>query len=145
VSGKRRPRGAFDPADCPDANSLSSGQLVALINDAGSLLAALSTEAKYLQHKRSYYQGIVHCREKPEFTVSDHAIVRYLERVLKMDLDRFRKVIAEAARAATHGTGDLDRLERARGDAFKATANGITMIIADRRNVVTCFAEGEEP
>lgn len=38
--------------------------------------------------------------------VSDHALVRYLERVMQIDLDRMRKGIADAARVAAANGAD---------------------------------------
>lgn len=64
----------------------------------------------------------------PTVDVSEHAVVRYLERVLGVDVSAIRQTIREAIPA-----------EAKRGDNF--TVDGVTYVIAPNGRVTTAYLE----
>ena len=82
--------------------------------------------------------AILYERERPGFEVSDHAVVRWLEKVKGVDTDALRQEIASAALKAKAQGGN--EICRAKGDAVAYTHDGFTFIVAHRNNIVTIVA-----
>lgn len=63
---------------------------------------------------------------QPVIIVSDHCLIHYLERVLKLDLTRHRAEIERACRTAAGGTGRR-RVEKA-GFVYMLQGNYVTTV-----------------
>src|ERR1700691_5644739 len=92
-----------------------SSQLAAMRADLGSLMHVHGATVNKLRCEADAITVILHARDKPEFEVSDHAVVRWLEKVRGFDMDALRREISNAAIAAKQA-GD-GAICRAKGDA----------------------------
>jgi len=112
-----------------------SSQLAAMRADMGSLMQVHGAAVNKLRCETEAITAILHARERPELEVSDHAVVRWLEKVKGYDMDALRREIAEAALEAKKlGDGAICR---AKGDATAYTKDEVTFIVAHRNNIVT--------
>lgn len=113
-----------------------SSTLAALRADLGSLMHVHGATVNKLRVEAEAITAILHARERPEFEVSDHAVVRWLEKVEGFDMDALRRRIADAAKEAKEsGEGAICR---AKGDAVAYTnADSVTFVVAHRNNIVT--------
>ncbi len=112
-----------------------SSQLAAMRADIDSLMHVHGAAVNRLRIEAEAITVILHQREKPELEVSDHAVVRWLEKVKGYDMDALRKEIADAAiEAKRNGDGAICR---AKGDAVAYSKDDITFIVAHRNNIVT--------
>lgn len=66
------------------------------------------------------------CAEPPPPVVTDHALVRYLQRVMGIDVDRFRRDLVADGRA---------KLIETMGEGRVATPDGVVLIVVDGRVV----------
>ncbi len=65
----------------------------------------------------------------PEITVTDHAIVRFLERIVGLDIDSLREIIGNAAASgAEHGAPSV----RALGARFMVRDNRVIFVLGER-------------
>jgi hypothetical protein len=88
----RRPRGQFIASeDHPELATMSTPALVALREDIGAALGALGTRTRFLRAKQDHISSIIRKREKPGLKISDHAVVRWLERFGCLDVDGVRE------------------------------------------------------
>ena len=133
----RRLPATIDPAEFADLGSKSNEDLVALRSDIGSLMHIHSASANNLRQQAEAITVILKSRERPAFEISDHAVVRYLQKVKGFDVDGLRREIADlAARAKANGPG----IEcRAKGDAVAYEIDGIGFTVARYNCVVTCY------
>jgi hypothetical protein len=115
--------------------SKPSSELVAIRADLGSLMHVHGTAVNRLRIEAEAITSILHARERPDFEVSDHAIVRWLEKVKGHDITAIRNEISSAAISAKH-VGE-SAICRAKGDAIAYTKDNITFIVAHRNNIVT--------
>jgi hypothetical protein len=121
-----------------------STQLAAMRADLGSLMHVHGAMVNKFRVEAEAITAILHSRERPELEVSDHAIVRWLEKVRGFDMDALRREIAGAALKAKQSTGGA--ICRAKGDAVAYTADNITFIVAHRNNIVTVvFGDYQSP
>jgi hypothetical protein len=112
-----------------------SSILAARRADLGSLMQVHGATVNKLRVESDAITAILHSREQPELKVSDHAIVRWLEKVEGFDMDALRKKIADTALEAK-ANGD-NAICRAKGDAVAYTKDAVTFIVAHRNNIVT--------
>jgi hypothetical protein len=112
-----------------------SSVLAARRNDLGSLMHVHGAMANKLRIESEAITAIMHSRENPELEVTDHAVIRWLEKVKKFDVDALRKEIADAAIEAKHSSNG--QTCRAKGDAVSYVGNGVTFIVAQRNKIVT--------
>lgn len=112
-----------------------SSELAAIRADIGSLMHVHGATVNRLRVESEAITTILHARERPDFEVSDHAVVRWLEKVKGFDVNALRQEIAnEAIQAKRDGNGVICR---AKGDAVAYTRNDVTFIVAHRNNIVT--------
>lgn len=112
-----------------------SSTLAAMRADLGSMMHVHGATVNKLRVEVEAITSILHARERPELEVSDHAVVRWLEKVKGMDMDALRKEIAaEALAAKKAGDGAICR---AKGDAVAYTKDQVTFVVAHRNNIVT--------
>lgn len=115
--------------------SLPSSQLAAMRADFGSLMHVHGATVNKYRVEAEAITAILHARDRPEFEVSDHAVVRWLEKVKGFNMDALRREIADTAKAARDsGPGAICR---AKGDAVAYTKNNVTFVVAHRNNIVT--------
>lgn len=120
-----------------------SSELASLRADLGSLMHVHGAMVNRYRLEAEAITSILHRRDRPELEVSDHAIVRWLEKVKGQDMDALRREIATAALAAKQDGGMNCR---AKGDAVAYSKDNVTFIVAHRNNVVTVvFGEYANP
>jgi hypothetical protein len=112
-----------------------SSQLAAMRADLGSLMHVHGATVNKLRVESEAITAILHARDRPDLEVSDHAIVRWLEKVKGFDMDALRQEITSAAQEAKR-LGD-NAICRAKGDAVAYTKDDITFVVAHRNNIVT--------
>lgn len=112
-----------------------STQLAAMRADLGSLMHVHGSFVNRFRVEAEAITSILHARERPDFEVSDHAVVRWLEKVKGFEMNGLRQEIAAAAMAAKQAGGGA--ICRAKGDAVAYTNEGVTFIVAHRNNIVT--------
>ena len=64
-----------------------SSQLAAMRADLGSMMHVHGAMVNKLRCESEAITTILHAREKPEFEVSDHAVVRWLEKVKGQNME----------------------------------------------------------
>ena len=112
-----------------------SSQLAAMRADIGSLMHVHGVTVNRLRVESEAITAILHTRDKPDFEVSDHAVVRWLEKVKGYDMDALRREIADKAKEAKlAGDGSICR---AKGDAVAYSKDNVTFIVAHRNAIVT--------
>lgn len=112
-----------------------SNELAARRADLGSLMHVYGAAVNKLRVEAEAITTLLHAREKPQLEVSDHAVVRWLEKVKGMDMNALRQEIADAAtEAKNEGDGSICR---AKGDAVAYTKSGVTFVVARRNIIVT--------
>ena len=112
-----------------------SSTLAAMRADLGNLMHVHGAMVNKLRVESEAITAILHSRERPEFEVSDHAVVRWLEKVKGFDMDGLRREIAAVAiQAKQSGAGSVCR---AKGDAVAYTKDDVTFVVAHRNNIVT--------
>src|SRR6266540_1663211 len=141
MTRKRKARGHYLPADDPELERMSNPQLVSLRDDIGSQLGAITTTARYLQHKCEHITAIIRSRADPPLKVSDHAVIRYLEKVVGQDLDAVRREITDLAAKAKEGRGVICR---GKGDAISVTSDGLTFVLTHDYVVATLYRATED-
>lgn len=114
---------------------LPSSTLAAMRADLGSLMHVHGATANKYRVEADAITAILHSREKPELEVSDHAIVRWLEKVEGRDMDALRRKIMETALAAKQESNG--EVCRAKGDAVAYSKDEITFVVARRNCIVT--------
>lgn len=115
--------------------SKPNSELVALRADIGSLMHVHGAAVNKLRIDAEAITAILHGRERPDLEVSDHAVVRWLEKVKGMDVTEIRNDIAAMARAAkANGDGETCR---AKGDAVAYSHGDITFVVAKHNTIVT--------
>lgn len=121
-----------------------SSELAAIRADIGSLMHVYGATVNRLRIEAEAITSILHTRDKPEFEVSDHAVVRWLQKVKGYDMDALRREIAQTAlEAKANGDGAICR---AKGDAIAYRKDDITFIVARRNNIVTVvFGDYQNP
>jgi hypothetical protein len=112
-----------------------SSELAAVRADLGSLMHVHGAAVSRLRVEAEAITAILHARERPEFEVTDHAVVRWLEKVRGQSMDALRSEIAAAASEAKRA-GDGATC-RAKGDAVAYTKDGVTFVVARRNSIVT--------
>lgn len=112
-----------------------SSTLASMRADLGSLMHVHGATVNKLRVESEAITAILHSREKPELEVSDHAVVRWLEKVKGFDVDALRHEIADAAMEAKR-TGD-GSICRAKGDAVAYSKDQVTFVVAHRNTIVT--------
>lgn len=117
-------------------NAKSTGELVAIqadINSRRHLYGAASTQ---LRVEADAIGSIIKSRGKPRFEISDHAVVRWLQKVKCVDIDAVRAEITECVTVAADLTPGV--VCRAKGDAVEyVDKEGIAFIVARHNTVVT--------
>lgn len=113
----------------------TSSELAARRADLGSLMHVHGAAVNRYRVEAEAITSVIHSRERPELEVSDHAIVRWLEKVEGFDVAALRKKIECAATAARRASGG--DICRAKGDAVAYTKDGVTFIVARRNSIVT--------
>lgn len=112
-----------------------SSTLAAMRADIGSLMHVHGATVNRLRIEAEAITAILHSRDRPELEVSDHAVVRWLEKVKGHDMDALRREIASAAlEAKKNGDGAICR---AKGDAVAYSKDNVTFVVARRNNIVT--------
>lgn len=135
---KRRGVDEYFLRSSEEMERLATTVLVSLREDIGSALGALATRTRQLREQQDLITQIVRRREQPILKVSDHALIRWLERFGKLDADSVRQQIAETAIAATGGATPSTRK---RGDAESYTAEGVTFVVTGDRMIVTLYPD----
>ena len=112
-----------------------SSELASMRADIGSLMHAHGATVNRLRVEAEAITCVLHARDKPNFEVSDHAVVRWLEKVKGFDMNALQLEIAAAAMTAKQkGDGAICR---AKGDAVAYTDENVTFVVAHRNNIVT--------
>lgn len=112
-----------------------NSELAAMRADLGSLMHLHGATSTKLRVEAEAITAILHSRARPELEVSDHAVVRWLEKVKGTDVDALRREIANTALEAKR-SGD-GAICRAKGDAVAYTKDDVTFIVAHRNVIVT--------
>jgi hypothetical protein len=116
-------------------DSKPSSELAAMRADLGSLMHVHGSFVNRFRVEADAITAILHSRDRPYFEVSDHAVVRWLEKVKGFDMNALRQEIAAEAKAAKEsGEGAICR---AKGDAVAYTKDKVTFIVAQRNSIVT--------
>lgn len=135
---KRKPHGHYEPTDHPGIEQLTNPQLVNLRDDINQELNAVGTRSRYLNRKRDHISAILRSRADPPIKISDHAVIRYLEKVKGHDLDAMRAEISALALEAKDGLGIICR---GKGDAVKLDHKGLSFIITHDYVVATLYLQ----
>lgn len=120
---------------------MSTPQLLSLRDDIGRADAALTTRARYQHHMRDHISAIIRSRKSPRFKISDHAVIRYLEKVKGQDIDAVRAELQEHVARAANGHGVVCR---GKGDAQTFTADGLTFVVTQDYAVATVYRADDE-
>lgn len=124
-----------------DLQSKPNGELVAMQADINSFRHLYGAMATKLRVQAEAISAVLRSRERPRFEISDHAVVRWLQKVKGMDMEIVRQEIADACQKASEAKPGV--ICRAKGDAVEYTADGISFIVA-RHNVVVTVHLGEK-
>lgn len=131
----KRPRpGAYRPDSRIDA--LSNESLVALRTDLGARINVAVTEQRVLRAEIARITGVLRGRAEPPFKVSDHAVVRWLERVQGFDIEAVRaEIVARVAAAQAEGAALCD----AQGASVEIAGGGLVFVVTHDRTVATLY------
>lgn len=97
------------------------------MNVHGASIAKLRADAEAIQ-------AILKSRQKPRFEASDHAVVRYLQKVKGVDIETIRQEIVAGATLAAAKT---DVICKAKGDAVEYETDGVVYVVARLNTIVT--------
>jgi hypothetical protein len=110
--------------------AMSSEQLASLRVDLGRVAQVKASEQTLAHSRIARITQILRSRTRSRWDVTDHAVVRYLERVKGIDLDAIRQEIASII------DGAAERVP-VKGDATGLVANGLTFVVTGDGRVVT--------
>jgi hypothetical protein len=136
-----RPKGVYNVGDHPGLEAMPSAALVSLRDEINQEAQVLATRLRYVSTKRDHITSILMSRERPDLTITDHVVVRYMERFRGVDVAALREEIAEQVRRAKNGEG---RVCRGKGDAQAYSLDGMTYVVTYDRAVVTMYPEQED-
>jgi hypothetical protein len=123
-----------------DLQTRSNGELVSMQSDIGSLMHVHGATVTKLRIQAEAINAVLKSRARPQFEVSDHAVVRYLQKIKRMDMDAVRQEVAERATMAADASAGV--ICRAKGDAVQYESDGVYFIVA-RHNVIVTVHLGE--
>lgn len=122
-----------------DLEQMSNEQLVSLRVDLGREMQVHSTKQNRLRLTIEDVTSVLRLRGAPGWKISDHAVIRYLERRKGLDIDGVRAEIADKLNAAkADGTVSLRK-----GDAVAYGIDGMMYVVTRDNLVVSCYPERE--
>lgn len=131
-------KSAFHKAlDFEVLKSMATEDLIARRVDLNRKQNVARTQSRFLREEEEAITGILRRRGKPLFEVSDHAIVRWLERVEGLDIAALRTKIARMLEDAPSNANVCRRSS----DAVAHTIDGVVLIVARDNMIVTLYPE----
>jgi len=112
-----------------------NGELVAMQADINSLMHLHGAAVTKLRVQSEAIGAVIKSRARPRFEISDHAVVRWLQKIKGMDMEIVRQEIGEACSKAAEATPGV--ICRAKGDAVEYSHDGVSFIVARHNTIVT--------
>lgn len=119
-----------------DLLDMSSDELVALRVDLGRVVQVTNTRADRYRARIADITGELRQRERGPFEISDHALVRYLERRKGLDASAVRAEMLEEVRQASKQT-------KVKGKATGLVVDDLVYVVARDHLVVTVYPAHE--
>lgn len=114
---------------------IPSGELTAMQSDLYSRMHMHGATVTKLRVEAEAINAVLRSRGKPQYEISDHAVVRWLQKVKGFDVEAIRLEIAEKVAKAASGSPGV--ICRAKGDAVEYSLDGVNFIVARHNCVVT--------
>jgi len=110
--------------------AMSNDELASLRVDLGRVAQVKASEQTIAHSRIARITQILRARTRGRWDVTDHAVIRYLERVKAVDVTAIREEIASIVDRAS------ERVP-VKGDATGLVANGLTFVVTGDGRVVT--------
>lgn len=115
---------------------LSGNDLVALRHDIDVQRNLYGAATNKLRVEAEAITAILRQRERPRFEISDHAVVRYLEKFKGFDVAAVRaEIVDRLVKAADAAPGTV--INRSRGDVVSYSDGEVTFVVARINTCVT--------
>lgn len=118
-----------------DLQAKPNGELVATLADINSLMHLHGAAVTKLRVQSEAINAVLKSRARPQYEISDHAVVRWLQKVKGMDMEEVRREIADRCSLASQGSPGV--ICRAKGDAVEYRHDGVNFIVARHNTIVT--------
>lgn len=123
-----------------DLQSKPNGELVSMQADINSLMHVHGATVTKLRIQAEAIGAVLKSRASPQYEISEHAVVRWLQKVKGVDIEAVREEIAERISKAAANTPGV--ICRAKGDAIEIFDGEVGFVVA-RHNVVVTVHIGE--
>lgn len=127
----------------PAIINMADADLLDLQSELGKSMGRLTSQLQRMRSNLTRVKNELKLRReggraRQEVLVSDHAVIRYLERHKGLDITGIRDEIREIAKRAKH-----ERMEKRHGERLTDEASGMTMIYSQERNSIATVLSNE--